>query len=75
MPSLEHAALVEMFRSNPRLVPYLLRRVFAVPVPDEPTITVAEAALDQLTPIEFRADLVVELGDAASDRRSSMRAS
>ena len=34
MPSLAHAALVEMFRTNPRLLPYLLREVFHMPVPE-----------------------------------------
>lgn len=63
MPSLEHAALVEMFRTNPRLLPYLLREVFHMPVPEALTITIAEAALDQVKPIEFRADLVLELRD------------
>ena len=67
MPSLEHAALVEMFRSFPELVPRLLTHL-GVEVPSYATLTVSEASVDQLTPIEFRADLVVELRDASGER-------
>lgn len=67
MPSLEHAALVEMFRSRPELLPRLLMEL-GVAVPSFEIVTVSEAALDQLTPTEFRADLVVELRDRVSAR-------
>jgi len=60
MPSLEHAALVEMFRTHPELIPLLLHEALGVTVPAYQTLSVTEAALDQLVPIEFRADLVVE---------------
>ncbi|MBK9752106.1 MAG: hypothetical protein IPO88_01135 [Nannocystis sp.] len=66
--SMEHAALVEMFRSNPGLVPQLLRDSFAVVLPAWETVSIAEAELDQLAPIEFRADLVVELAGAGAPR-------
>ena len=66
--SMEHAALVEMFRSNPGLVPQLLRDSFAVALPAWETVSIAEAELDQLAPIEFRADLVVELANAGAPR-------
>ena len=65
MPSLEHNALVELFRDDPALAHRLLRHVLGVTVPAHSLATVAEAALDQLIPTEFRADLVVELRDAA----------
>ena len=66
MPSFEHAALVDMFRSFPELIPRLLSQL-GVPVPSHDTLTVTEATLDQLLPIEFRADLVVELRQANSE--------
>jgi hypothetical protein len=66
MPSLEHTALVGMFRNSPELIPRLLSQL-GVPVPSHDTVTVSEATLDQLLPIEFRADLIVELRDASSE--------
>lgn len=63
MPTLEHNGLVEMFRQNPELAPRLLVTLFHVEVPAHASVTVGEAALDQLLPVEFRADLVLELRD------------
>lgn len=68
MPSLEHAALVEMFRSHPELIPLLLREVFGVDVPAYERLAVSESVVDQLTPTEFRADLVVDFFDGTSKR-------
>ena len=68
MPSLEHAALVEMFRTHPELIPQLLRNVLGVTVPAYQSLSVSEAVLDQMVPIEFRADLIVELLDDTSKR-------
>jgi hypothetical protein len=64
-PSLEHNAIVEMFRENPELAPHLLETLFHVDVPAHATTQVVESALDQLVPVEFRADLVLELRDAS----------
>jgi hypothetical protein len=64
MPTLEHNGLVEMFRENPSLAPHFLTLLFNVDVPLHTTVRVADTALDQLIPIEFRADLVLELRDA-----------
>lgn len=63
MPSIEHNGLVEMFRENPELAAHVLERLFAVPVPPHASARVVEGALDQLLPIEFRADLVIEFPD------------
>lgn len=63
MPSLEHNGLVDLFRNNPDLGAHLLTVAFGIPVPPHSKTTVVEATLDQLIPIEFRADLVIELGD------------
>jgi hypothetical protein len=62
--SMEHEGLVEIFRSNPRLVPQLLHEAFGVRLPAWERVTIVEAALDQIAAIEFRADLVVELAAA-----------
>jgi hypothetical protein len=64
MPTLEHNALVEMFRENPELAPHLLVTLFHLDVPLYASVAVVESSLDQLIPVEFRADLVLELQDA-----------
>jgi hypothetical protein len=56
--------MVEMFRENPELAPHLLALLFGVDVPPHASVGVVEASLDQLIPVEFRADLVLELRDA-----------
>ncbi|WP_437939836.1 hypothetical protein [Sorangium sp. So ce341] len=65
MPTLEHNALVEMFRDQPALAPRLLATLFHVEVPPHACAAVVESSLDQLLPVEFRADLVLELRDAS----------
>jgi len=65
MPTLEHNALVEMFRETPGLAPHSLAILFHVDVPLHASVAVVESALDQLLPVEFRADLVLELRDAS----------
>jgi len=64
MPTLEHNAVVEMFRENPELAPHFLAILFHMDIPPHTTATVVESSLDQLIPVEFRADLVLELRDA-----------
>ena len=63
MPTLEHNALIEMFRENPSLAPHFLATVFHREVPPHASVRVADSALDQMIPVEFRADLVLELLD------------
>ncbi|WP_437721866.1 hypothetical protein [Sorangium sp. So ce861] len=65
MPTLEHNALVEMFRDQPALAPRLLATLLHVEVPPHASVAVVESSLDQLIPVEFRADLVLELRDAS----------
>ncbi|WP_437275717.1 hypothetical protein WME90_31315 [Sorangium sp. So ce375] len=65
MPTLEHNALVEIFREHPELAPRLLATLFHVEVPPHVSVAVVESSLDQLIPVEFRADLVLELRDAS----------
>jgi hypothetical protein len=64
MPTLEHNAIIEMFRENPALAPHFLATLFHADMPAPATTKVVESALDQLVPVEFRADLVLELRDA-----------
>ncbi len=52
-----------MFRENPPLAPHFLALLFHLEVPRHASTRVADATLDQLIPIEFRADLVLELLD------------
>jgi hypothetical protein len=61
MPSFEHNGLVEMFREKPSLALVLLEQILHLPIPEHTSVAVVEAALDQLVPIEFRADLVIEV--------------
>jgi hypothetical protein len=64
MPTLEHNGLVEMFRENPSLAPHFLATLFHLDVPSYASVAVVESSLDQLIPVEFRADLVLELRGA-----------
>ena len=64
MPTLEHDGVVELFRDNPRLAVQILERIFRQPAPVHTTVRVADSSLGQLIPIEFRADLVLEVVDA-----------
>jgi hypothetical protein len=63
MPTLEHNGLIEMFRENPTLAPRLVETLCHVELPPYASVAVVESALDQLVPVEFRADLVLELRD------------
>ena len=63
MPTLEHNSLVEMFRENPSLAPHFLQTLFHLEVPPHASVAVVESSLDLLIPVEFRADLVIELRD------------
>jgi hypothetical protein len=65
MPGIEHNGIVEMFRENPSLAPHFVATIFHKDVPPHATVRVGDSALDQLIPIEFRADLVLELLDDA----------
>ena len=56
-----HEALLMLFRNRPTLAPELLREVLGVELPRWTEARVAEADLTQLTPTEYRSDLVVLL--------------
>ena len=63
MPSLQHNGFVELFREDPSLAPRFLATLFHLTLPTHASVEVVEASLDQLSPVEFRADLVLELRD------------
>ena len=65
MPTLEHGSLVEMFRRNPDIAPHFIETLFGLQVPAYASIGVVESTLDQMIPVEFRADLVLELRSVA----------
>ena len=67
MPTLEHNGLVELFRANPSIAPQFIESLFNIKVPKHTSVRVVEAAQDQMLPIEFRADLVLELRNAAGE--------
>jgi hypothetical protein len=66
MPTLEHAALIDLFRDNPNLAPHFLQTLFHLTLPAYTAVSVAEPIADQLIPVEFRADLVLQLRDQSS---------
>ena len=67
MPTLDHNGLVELFRANPSIAPQFIESLFNIKVPKYTSVSVVEAAQDQMLPIEFRADLVLELRNAAGE--------
>jgi hypothetical protein len=62
MPSTRHEVLIDLCRASPGLAVDLLRLRGADDPPDEPA-RVVEAGLSEAVPIEWRADLVVTLGE------------
>jgi hypothetical protein len=64
MPSHEHEALVRLFREDPSLVPTVLHQWLGLPVPVDPSCSVADSALTETQPAELRADAVFLLHDA-----------
>lgn len=63
MPSLDHEAIVDLFRCQPRLVSEVMRAAFDLGLPDAPGRAV-ESTLGEVLPTELKADLVVAVGDA-----------
>jgi hypothetical protein len=61
MPSSQHEAIVELFRQRPVLAAELISESLAVPLPDFNEGRIESATFADLTPPEYRADLVVLL--------------
>jgi hypothetical protein len=56
-----HEALVDLFRHRPALAAEAVQDLLHVELPAYSDISIEESALNQLVPVEFRADLVVLL--------------
>jgi hypothetical protein len=67
MPSLEHEAWLLLFRNRPSLAVELLRDVLDVHLLDHEEARVESADLGEITPTEYRADLVVVLRRAGAE--------
>ncbi len=63
MPSLIHEAIVELFRQRPVLAAELLQESLLVPIPRFTSVRIESANFTDLTPPEYRADLVVLLAN------------
>jgi hypothetical protein len=63
VPSLQHEALLLLFRNRPALAPELLEQALHVPLPAYSEARLESSDLTDLSPAEYRADLVVLLVD------------
>ncbi|MGH7438880.1 MAG: hypothetical protein ACRENE_24605 [Polyangiaceae bacterium] len=63
MPSLQHEALLLLFRNRPELAPELLEQALHVPLPAYAEVRLESSDLTDVSPAEYRADLVVLLVD------------
>jgi hypothetical protein len=62
VPSLLHEALITLFRNEPALAADVLRDALGVALPGYSHATAQPAELTEVTPTEYRADLVIVLG-------------
>lgn len=62
MPSLDHEAILGLFRSEPKLVAEVMRAAFDLGLPADAGRSI-ESSLGEMTPTEYRADLVVAFGN------------
>ncbi len=58
MPSLQHEALIYLFRNRPALAPELLRDALQVKLPFHTEVEIDSADLREVQPTEYRADWV-----------------
>jgi hypothetical protein len=63
VPSFPHELPLELFRQCPELVLHLLGKVLKVDLPSYQEVRIEEARLTEVTPTEYRADLVLTLRD------------
>jgi hypothetical protein len=61
MPTLAHDGVIELFRDKPDFALRLLEQIFHLTTPPHVEVRVADSSLNQLVPIEYRADLVLEV--------------
>ena len=67
MPSLLHEGILELIRARPGFAADLLRQLLHVDVPPFTEARLAEATLNDLVPVEYRADAVIRR--SATERR------
>lgn len=72
MPSLQHEALIQLFRNRPRMAADLLEGSLHVPIPLYNRARIESGDLAELTPTEYRADAVVVLTDSAPDFKPAL---
>ncbi len=65
MPSLLHESLIELVRGEPRFAADLVTKLLHVEVPDFAEARLADSALNEVIPVEYRADAVVVLVNPA----------
>ena len=63
MPSIQHEAMVQLFRNRPGLAAQLLERALGLRVPAHREARLADATLTQVEPTEYLADAVIVLHD------------
>ena len=63
MPSIQHEALVQLFRNQPGLAVQLLERALGLRVPAHRVARLEDTTLTQVVPTEYAVDAVVELLD------------
>ena len=61
MPSFPHELPLALFRECPELVPHLLDKVLKIELPSYREVRIEASDLTQVTPTEYRADLVLTL--------------
>ena len=61
MPSLPHESLVALFRNRPALAAELLEQGLRLTLPDHDDLRIDSAALTEVAPVPYHADLVVQL--------------
>jgi len=59
MPAILHEGILELIRERPAFAADLLRRLLGIAVPDYAEARLAEATLNDVVPIEYRAGQVV----------------
>lgn len=65
MPSALHEAIVAIFRGRPKLAAEFLVTTLGVRLPSYQAVRVVESTLTNLKPVEYRADLVIDLTDGS----------
>ena len=68
MPSVDHEAIVDLFRSRPRLAAELMTEALGLDLPAHTEQDITEADFTEITPVPYQADLAVVLRDESGPR-------